>query len=648
MKSKSAFFCFVFFLNLFCFASSAIGPSKLQSKAERLYNEFQYALAAEIYQKLTDTSKPELKDMEHLAECYKKMNKYEDAQIWYARIAEDPACSVENLLNYGEILKANANYTKAKKIFQSYISKTRDRKKVAVSMAGCDSAKVWISRPTNYVITNQEQVNTKQSEFAVFPDGNDRVFFTGEPLLTDKRNKYGWTGNAFLRIFTAARQPDNTLVSSSISDLEFNKEPYHVGPVSSNKSGSIFFITRTYPGKSNSTTVINGNTYHTQNMELYIQARVYGKWQQPVPFAYNNVDKYSLGHAVLSIDEKTLYFVSDMPGGYGGTDIWYSELLSDGTWGPVQNAGGTINTPGNELFPSIGPDGSLYFSSDGLPGMGGLDIFCSKGAGNQWSKPVNLKYPINSPGDDFAYCADVSNDRGYLSSNRSNGMGGDDIYSFDLLKSDAALTVVGMAFDKKTGRALPGANITLYDPNNTIAVRQDSKPDGSFEFQLSKPDVYLLHGSKQSYYPDTLSIGLKKLSANDTVRVALYMDPLLEKGKTFRLKPIFYDFDKFNIRKDASVILDELVRTLYENSTLKIELASHTDSRGSNEYNLNLSQKRAQSVVDYLVGRGISRDRLVAKGYGETRLINKCADGVDCSEAEHQENRRTEFTVLSW
>lgn len=216
------------------------------------------------------------------------------------------------------------------------------------------------------------------------------------------------------------------------------------------------------------------------------------------------------------------------------------------------------------------------------------------------------------------------------------------------MKSDVALTVVGMAFDKKTGRALPGANITLYDPNNTIAVRQDSKPDGSFEFQLSKPDVYLLHGSKQSYYPDTLSIGLKKLSANDTVRVALYMDPLLEKGKTFRLKPIFYDFDKFNIRKDASVILDELVRTLYENSTLKIELASHTDSRGSNEYNLNLSQKRAQSVVDYLVGRGISRDRLVAKGYGETRLINKCADGVDCSEAEHQENRRTEFTVLSW
>jgi len=621
--------------------------SSLRSKAEKLFIGLQYANAAEIYQKLTDTSEPLLADMERLAECYKKMNKYEDAVIWYARIVADPNSSPENLVNYGEILKANASYPEAKKAFQSYVTKTRDRKSVSVSMAGCDSARIWISSPTNHKIENEGGVNTALSEFSVLPVGKNQVYFTGEPPLTSDRKQYGWTGNSFLRVYTAERQPDNTLDNSFLTRAEFNNEPYHVGPVSTDKSGNIFFITRTNPGKQGSLTVINGNTYQTQNMELYIQARIYGKWQIPESFAYNNVKKYSVGHAVLSNEGNVLYFVSDMPGGKGGTDIWYSEIQPDGSWGRVQNAGFRINTVGDELFPTIGPDGTLYFSSDGHPGMGGLDVFSSQGSLNQWSKPVNMRYPLNSPGDDFSLIIDETQS-GYISSNRINGKGGDDIYSFSYIKPKSTLTVAGVVYDKKTKEILPDASVTIYDSNNTILARQESKPDGSFSFQLSKPDSYRLQGTKNSFYPDTLGINVKDLIANETLKVSLYLDPLLEKGKTFRLNPIFYNFDKYNIREDASYVLDELLRTMHENPTLKIELASHTDCRGTDAYNEELSQNRAQSVVDYLVSRGISRDRMIAKGYGESQLINRCSDGVDCSEAEHQENRRTEFTVLSY
>jgi len=323
-------------------------------------------------------------------------------------------------------------------------------------------------------------------------------------------------------------------------------------------------------------------------------------------------------------------------------------ISPDGSWGKCFNAGHAINTSGDEMFPTVASDGTLYYSSNGLPGMGGLDIYYSKGNLYQWDKPVNMGYPVNSPGDDFSYVLNNDLKSGYFSSNRVNGKGGDDIYSFVDQKPNNSLTIRGIVYDKKTGSCLPDANVTLSDSSLTILAKQMSKPDGSFLFTINKIDFYKLKGTKDRYYPDTANIrGQDTLS--DTIRtVALYLDPLFEKGKTFRLENIHYNFDKDNIRSDASIILDGLVEIMHENPTLNIELASHTDCRGTDTYNQNLSQRRAQSAVDYLVSRGISRSRMVAKGYGESRLVNRCADGVACSEAEHQENRRTEFTVTSY
>jgi len=640
-------------LMVLCLQMQAQEKSGLRERAEKFFNEVQYSKAAALYQILTDTPNARLEDMEHLAICYKKMNNYADAEIWYSRIVKYPDSKIENLFNYGEILKANASYVKAKEVLQQYLLKMpRDKKKkVQISIAGCDSAMLWISNPTEYTIRNEATINTPVSEFSAFPLENHRVCFTGETPGSVKGRKYGWTGRSFLRMYLSRRSEiDDSLSERKNMSLHLNRGLHHIGPVSTNHAGDLYLITRSHFGRASKVTKIEGKKYRTRNMELFLQRKVGGKWHAPDYFAYNDVKKYSVGHGAISKNGEILYFVSDMPGGQGGADIWYTERQKDGQWGVCKNIGTSINTPGDELFPMMMSNDTLYFSSDGHPGMGGLDIYYSVKAGWRWSAPVNLKYPINSPGDDFSISfTDACNkhESGYLSSNRANGKGGDDIYSFKYQNKENLQIIAGTVFDKRTYEVMPGSMVTLYDMNQSMVARQESGPDGTFMFQLGKPGNYRLKGTKAGYYPDTARLEPQDFTNGKSQNISLYLDSL-EKGKTFVLENIHYDFDKDNIRRDAAIILDGLVTIMHENPTLVIELSSHTDCRGTDKYNIDLSQRRAQSAVNYLVSHGIARARMVAKGYGETRLVNRCKDGVPCTPAEHQQNRRTEFTVLSF
>ena len=438
---------------------------------------------------------------------------------------------------------------------------------------------------------------------------------------------------------------NDSLSKPVLANGGMNDANYHVGPIISNKTNDLFYITQTYTGKDNEKTKSDGHSYFYQRLELFTQSKVSGVFKKPIPFIHNNIKKYSVGHAALSVDENVLYFISDMPGGYGGTDIWFCLMQKNGKWGKFFNAGKEINSSQNEFFPFIAQDGTLYFSSDGWPGMGGLDVYSAKGEKNIWSKPVNLRYPLNSPGDDFALYTDNKLLSGYISSNRENGKGNDDIYSFSFKKSQKLSKLTGKTVDKKSNTILSGVTVVLLDVNNNIVAQKQSAPDGRFSFDIDKTVSYKLLGSKSSMLHDTISV---LAHDNDSIEASLQLDPLFVKGKIFKLKNILYDFNKASIQVVATIILNDLVRILHENPTLKIELGSHTDSRGTVEYNTNLSQQRAQSVVDYLVSRGIERSRLVAKGYGESQLINRCVDGVECSNEEHQQNRRTEFKVLEY
>ncbi|HEY9262219.1 OmpA family protein, partial [Chitinophaga sp.] len=307
----------------------------------------------------------------------------------------------------------------------------------------------------------------------------------------------------------------------------------------------------------------------TRRLELYISD---GK-KTAYPFPYNNAEEWSTGHAAITGDGNTLYFVSDRPGGQGGADIWFCLRDSSGGWQSPRNCGAVINTPDDELFPVVGRDGNLYIASRGHTGIGGLDIFSVTGARDQWDEPVNMRPPINSSYDDF-YFVPADSVNGYLASNRPGGKGSDDIYVF-------------------VRQASP-----VEPPSAIIPPPNPPRPG------IPQP------------------------------------------GEVFTLTNLYYDFDKSYIRSpDATAVLDSLALVLIRYPEIKIELSAHTDSRGSDTYNMSLSRKRADKAVQYLVTKGISNERMTAHGYGESRLVNHCSNGVKCTEADHQANRRTEITV---
>ena len=588
--------------------------------------------------------------MEKLAACYNQMNNYEAAEHWYARVVTDNDRSIQSLLYYGQVLKANGKYAEAKHQFETYLSQGGVDDGVSRIIAGCDSAIAWIASPTQHHIQNQTAVNTELSEFAAHA-ADGMVFYAGEPEVSDNGGQHGWTGNAFLRIFSAQREADNTLSSPQFAASMPNDARYHIGPVTMDADGQTLYVTRTYPGKDGAVAKERRTKYHTNKLELYRYTKdaSTGEWIAE-PFAYNNVKEYSVGHAALAPDGSTLYFISDMPGGHGGTDIWFCKRQSDGQWGTPENAGTGVNSAGNEMFPNIAPDGVLYYSSDGLLGMGGLDIYKSTGSESRWSTPENMRYPINSPRDDFAFVNVIDNEEtvsGYLSSNRQGGVGADDIFAFALEKPKIIIILQGTTSNKQTGERLV-ADVTLFDGSKVIIARKQSTENGTFEFVLDRDLDYQVFARKAGYHPDSASVSTVGIIKSDTVHVALLLDPEFTIGQRIELENIYYDFDKHNIRPDAAEILDRLVKIMQDYPTLKIELSSHTDSRGSDAYNQALSQRRAQAAVNYLVSRGIASDRMVAEGYGETRLVNDCGNGVPCSREQHQANRRTEVTVLEY
>lgn len=620
-------------------------PSR-RSSAEQLYHSMEYANAATALEKLVDVKKPRTMDMERLADSYRYINRYELAENWYARVIGKKDASKDVLLKYAEVLKQQGKYAEAKAQYQTYMDKYGDQALLTTAITGADSAVSWMKNPTRHQLKNEKNINTSLAEFGVFPTSAARLYI-GEPSgLLDKKS--GMTGQAYLKVYSASTEGE-MLNHPVIMQASFNNSEYHVGLITTNKNEDVMFVTRTYTGKDSERFKAMGSKWRKQNLELKI-FRKKGDQFEEENFRYNNVKEYSLGHAVLSTDEKTLYYASDMPGGMGGVDIWFSELQSDGSWGTPMNAGSIINTSGDEMFPAVFGN-SLYFSSNGLVGMGGLDIFRADGSKGDFAKPINLGYPINSPSDDFAFVQlseDQDGAKGYLSSNRTGGAGSDDIYSYSYRKPKITIILEGLTKDKSTGAILTGAAVSLRELDGRIVAKDLTNTNGLVSFQVEANKGFKMLGEKSGYLSDSLAI-LGIQSTRDTVvRYTLNLQPVMKVGTRFVLENIHYDFDKHNIRPDAALILDKLVATMRDNPTLKIELSSHTDSRGSDSYNIKLSQRRAESAVHYIISKGIARDRLVAKGYGEARLLNHCGNGVRCSVAEHQANRRTEVEVLAY
>ena len=364
-----------------------------------------------------------------------------------------------------------------------------------------------------------------------------------------------------------------------------------------------------------------------------------------------------MAHPALSPDEKYLYFASDMGGTLGGSDIFRVEILGDNKYGKPENLGNLINTPGRESFPFISKNNVMYYSSDGFPGLGGLDIFAVKFYENgTTSKPINIGRPGNSADDDFCFIMDSDSKIGFLSSNRPGGKGRDDIYSFfeeKPLVFDCEKMLKGVLKDAKTNNVIVDGLIILSDRTMKEVAKQKTKEDGTFAFNEvdCKELYYYLRGEKEKYETAEVKVNTNKEGETYYEMLLKPREVAISKNtdlaKVFNIKEIYFDLNKSDIRPDAAVELAKIVEVMKQYPKMKVDIRSHTDSRASDAYNLALSDKRAKSTLEWIVKQGIERKRLTAKGYGETRLVNGCSNGVPCTEEEHQANRRSEFIVVS-
>jgi outer membrane protein OmpA-like peptidoglycan-associated protein len=372
-------------------------------------------------------------------------------------------------------------------------------------------------------------------------------------------------------------------------------------------------------------------------------------WKEPVALPFNSDASFSVQHPAISPDGNILYFVSDMPGGQGGSDIYASRKAFDGTWENPVNCGANVNSGDDEGFPSVRTDGKLYFSSKGHVGMGGLDVFSASGIYNEFGMAENLKSPINSPKDDFGILF-LNNQSGLISSNRNGGRGLDDIYRFTINSPKAdvpVLAVEGQVLDKGNGRPLGELLVHLINTNTGKQTSVMSDYLGRFRFELAPDQNYIVKGDEKLFVTrqeGQISTYNVKESTTFNVRFELERS---DAAYLVRLNNIHYDFDKWNIRLDAANEMGRVVDFMNSNTDVRIEMRAHTDERGTAAYNLILSQKRAESAIAYLQINGIGANRYTALGLGESELLNQCGDGFVCPEAEHQQNRRTEFKVVN-
>jgi outer membrane protein OmpA-like peptidoglycan-associated protein len=378
------------------------------------------------------------------------------------------------------------------------------------------------------------------------------------------------------------------------------------------------------------------NDLDENNLKVFSAKLMDGEWKELEEFPFNS-DYFSCGHPALSADNSSMIFVSDMPGGYGGTDLYITFFINN-QWTQPENLGSQVNSAGDEQFPFIHENGEVYFSSNGHNTMGGLDVFVTQNNGLRWSKPINLNYPINSSKDDFGFVLKPGGREGYLSSARFST---DKIYTFK--KFDPAFNLYGFAHIK--GEKTPVENVRVeIELSSGEAIQLISKSDGTFHMDLTPNESYHLTCKKMGCFGETSELSTKGLIYSQDFYVDFEVEEIVI-NKPIVLKNIYYDFDKWFIRADAAIELNKLVKLLKDNPDIDIEMGSHTDVRGTDDYNQVLSENRAKSAVEYLIEQGIEKNRLTFNGYGEQVLVNKCKNNVLCSEEEHQENRRTEFKV---
>jgi len=586
----------------------------------------------------------------HLADAYHQLDQDIDSEIAYAKLLSlKDGILPEDYFNYSKVLKANGKYEEAFNCMDKFTELKPSDLRVKDYKAHKADLPELLKDDGKYKLANIS-INTDADDFGTCYLKNSIVFASTRAVAKMIKRSSNWNGKPYLNMYVS-EVSDNQLKKPEIFDKGLDGK-LHDGPASFNKEGTYIAFTRNnYKDKSKDKVV---------ELQIYFSSYLDGKWSEPMPFIFNN-ETYSVGHPCLTADGSTMYFTSDMPGGFGGADIYRTIKNSKGEWATPENLGDRINTEGDETFPFFEElNGRLLFVSDGRFGLGGTDIFIANLNGSSFDNAVNAGFPLNTRYDDFAVIADGKTNKGYFSSNRVDGNGGDDIYTVDFLKwTNNDKKLKGIAKDVN-GNRVPFAFITLLDEKGKMIDTLSTKNDAAYTFTVSTNKQFKLIGKHEGYMngeSEANTMGKELVVVADVLLLKKEPETIDDKikdgadlGKIVEFKNIYFDLDKYKIRSDAESELKKIIKIMNEYPNMTVELGSHTDCRETKAYNQLLSNKRAKASVDY-IRKGITKpERITGKGYGKSKLINDCScDGEvlsTCSEEEHQKNRRTEFIVL--
>ena len=627
-------------------------PEKELEKANEMYKNFSYVDAIKIYERIAQKGFVNQEMLQSLGNAYYYNAEYKKALPWYEQLFQEGKYKVkpEYYYRYAQTLKSVGDYTQADKMMAKFVELTNANDTRAALFEENKDYQTVIKNNSGRFQLNNASINTENSEYGTALYGDKIVFAGATDARKAKRGVSQWTGESFYDLYEAEHF-DQKLGSRKPFSSSINTQFNESTPVFTKDGNTMYFTRNNYVNRK-----LGSDIENTILLKILRATKdKNGNWGDIVEVPFNS-DQYNVAHPALSPDEKYLYFASDMPGSFGNSDIFRVEILGDNQYGTPENLGNIINTAGRESFPYISKDNVLYYSSDGIPGLGGLDIFAAKfNADGSTSKPVNIGMPGNSADDDFCFVFNSDSKIGFLTSNRPGGKGKDDIYSFHEDKPllfSCQKNIKGIVKDAKTKAIIANAKVILSDKVMKEVGKDQSKTDGTFTFEKvnCNDSHYYLRGEKEKYETAEVNVTVGK----DEVVYEILLNPrevAIKKGmdlaKVFEIKEIKFDYNKADIRPDAAVELTKIVEVMREYPKMKIDIRSHTDSRGADSYNLKLSDRRAKATLEWIVKQGIDRKRLKAKGYGETRLVNGCSNGVPCTEEEHQENRRSEFIVVA-
>ncbi|MBS7787962.1 OmpA family protein [Flavobacterium sp. CYK-55] len=644
MKNKAILF--ISFLSALTF--NGLAQNAGIKKADKQYAKYAYIDATQTYERVANKGYKSADMFQKLGNAYYFNADLTKAAKWYGELfAMNTEVEPEYYYRYAQSLKGIGDYKKADEMMRQFNQKAGEDLRGKIFKDKQYYMDEITANSGRYKIEDAG-INSKYSDYGSAFSGNMLVFASSRDTGSLAQKKHKWTNQYFTGLYSAEQSTDGALGLADKYAKQINSKFHESTPVFS-KDGKTMYFTRN--NFNNGTKGKDAN--RVTLLKIYKATLKDGVWQNVTELPFNS-DSYSAAHPMLSPDEKTLYFASDMPGTKGQSDLWKVAITGEDSYGTPENLG-SINTEGKETFPLVTDENELYFASDGHPGLGGLDIFMSRmNADGSLQEPINIGAPANSPQDDFAYLIDTKTRKGFLSSNREGGMGYDDIYKFvETRKLVCEQTLSGIVTDLETGEILPNTKVTLFDEkfNKIKEVVSDDK--GFYDFgTVECGKVYYVRAEKDPYETKEQRLTISKQTGKTDLPIQLEkkVKPVTvgdDLAKAFGIKIIYFDLDKWNIRPDAALELEKILDVMKQYPNMKIDVRSHTDSRQTHKYNEKLSDRRAKSTIAWLIKNGVDESRLTGKGYGETKLVNRCADGVQCSEDEHQANRRSEFIITA-